>query len=343
MIVDLLIEFIKADIFPNVNAIGNDLTLMKQAFKKFIDLEFYKLLIPENHGGVGLSAIEKIKLQESMGMYGGALAFLQVQLWAPIWLLSISNNISLAEKCFKEMIENRISIGNSLYQLKPENSRYLTCKKSNDGFYVSGKINFATGYGIFDYIIVGFIDESTQQELVGLLPFNNKGSTKNQFHVGETLTTVTMLGIGTVSLELKDYFIPNENILHIWERNVFYGMLNQSSPSAYTIGIAKAALELIRVSAVKSNKFEKTYTHFYNQLNNLKEDLALHVSGEDGSALAAKILHLAWEVLQFVALVLGGASCLSAHPYQRLLQEALIWLSPRNNLVLAEFWCDIVN
>lgn len=335
-----IIKFIETEAYANVNLFNNDTTKMRCIFTQLLKKKFYRLILPKEEGGIGISAQEKVQLEKKMGMYGGALSFLQAQLWIPIRLLDSSGNKTLKLRVFNEINKNKMAIGNSLYQLKPGSKAYPTAIAVENGFLVNGTLSFASGWGLFDYIVVGIVDETANVEVLGLIPFTQK-TLLDGIKIQEVLDTAIMQGVGTVSLEFTNYFLSDDVILHVYPRNELYKGVKFSPPYAYTLGIAHSALNLVDFSKTSSEKIKMTQKYFLDQIAHWELRITELPVAFNGPSLMIEILKFSWECLQFVAILLGGACSLKQHTFQRLLQEMLIWQLPRSTPEFIEAWCDL--
>jgi len=110
---------------------------------------------------------------------------------------------------------------------------------------------------------------------------------------------------------------------------------------AYPLGIAEAALNLVDIKKLKSDKIKSTYKVFQEGANTIRDAIKQTYAGNDNSKIMALMLNFCWKCIEFVGVLLGATRALKAHPYQRLLQEALIWFSPRVSTDLAHASCDV--
>ncbi len=87
------------------------------------------------------------------------------------------------------------------------NTNLCKCKKCKDGYKLNGILTWASGYKIFDHLLVGFHFDGNEMEVL------TKFEQTKGFYIGETPRTFVGQSLNTVNIELKDYFVKEEDVV----------------------------------------------------------------------------------------------------------------------------------
>lgn len=231
-------------------------------FEHFEILEkegFFKLTLPKEYGGDGLSLYEILLVQERLGKASGSTA-LAVG-WHLMTFFSLRFFRPWKEEIFERICREAINEGSLLNVYATERATgnivrggnpATIARKTENGYIINGRKSFATLAPIVrHFTVLAYIEE--EDKIAEFLIEKNES-----VKVIETWNTIGMRGTGSHDIELNNVHVPNEALLAYSEKGVpnrFTGL-----SSAYTLqipaiylGIATAARDFVLDFA--DNKF----------------------------------------------------------------------------------------
>lgn len=226
----------------------------KFPFKHFELLQkegYFKLTIPKEYGGEGLSLYEILLVQERLGRASGSTA-LAVG-WHLMTFFSLRFYRPWKEDIFKKICEEAIHEGSLLNVFATERATgnivrggnpSTIAKKTKDGYIITGRKAFSTLAPIVKkFTVLAYIEEEDQ-----IAEFLIKKN--DSVRVIENWNALGMRSTGSHDVELNNVFVPTEALLAYSEKgkpNRFNG-----NSSAYTLqipaiylGIGTAARDFI--------------------------------------------------------------------------------------------------
>ncbi len=336
-------SFLLNEIYPLTSALDTSFELMKDLFGKCKKANYFHLYVPTEYSGIILTAEDRIDLYEKIGQWGGAFGFLQTQTVIVSWLLQQSENNYLKEKYFFELLSNNLVVGNSLSCIKPGIRNGISSIKEKNGYRLSGKINFASGYKFFDELLIGFYIDN-QIEAFTIVPFRNYIQNNGEIKIDSILDVAVMQSINTVSLSLEDFFIHNKDIIIKWPKNTLYQKYSSSPSATIILGIAISALNAVKESSTFNHRqnivngyhflFEKVEL-YRNKVRQTNNDLSL-------SKLCAEIIYISWRCVEFSVLAAGGAGVLIESNVQRLYREIILWILQKTYPEIINHWLEML-
>lgn len=338
-------KFLKTKVYCVANQLDTDTNQMKLIFDEFKKSGYFKIYLPKEYGGYNLSQAEKLDLYEAIGRWGAAFGFLQIQSVMAIWFLQQSSNISLKSNYFQKLKNNEVTIGNTLSYMKPGSKTIPIATETNDGYMVSGTIMFASGWKLFDKLLIGFEIENHKEEAFTIIPFKNINSNKGNIKIGCLLKTIVMQSTNTVSIDIKNYFVPKHQVINKWPKGIYYKKYCSFPPSTFMLGIAKTALDVVKKLSCFSTRQEIHNGYFL--LNKKLEKCSrntrnLSTKIKIGNQFA-EIITLSWNCVQFAMLASGGASLSIHHEAQRLYREIVIWAVQKTFPTVMKSWLKNIN
>jgi hypothetical protein len=183
----------------------------------------------------------------------------------------------------------------------------LKAHRSSNGFLLDGIAPWSSGYGIFDDLIIGF--DSSNEVGSALIAYPKP----NIQEVGMTVTPRT-LGVfnttSSISIVFQNYFLQPETLINVRNK------ANKAKPrkSSYyvpDIGIAKAALKLIRVERVNATEYREGLHQLEATLNKFENTRAELI--KSGQPVTDQLLYDKDELNRAAVRLLfliNGASCL---------------------------------
>lgn len=334
--------FLHTKVYPLANQLDHDTNLLVQLFNEFKDAHLFRIYIPEEFGGPKLSRLDKLDLYESIGRWGGALGFLQIQTVMVSWFLQESDNNYIKQEYFTKLYQGNITIGNTLSYMKPDNKIIITGIENNDGYFISGKINFASGWKLFDELLIGFHVNNTK-ECFAIIPFQTIESEFGNIKIGDLLLVNTMQSVNTVSITLDNFYIPKKMVVAEWPMNTYYNKYCAFPPATFMIGIAQSALDTI--TKLYSFKIRQDISNGYHVLLEKLEECRVAITNQStqikNEVLYAYVIDLSWTCVQFATLVAGGLGVTIQHDVQRLYREIVIWAIQKTFPSLMDSWLSL--
>ncbi|MEL6927729.1 MAG: acyl-CoA dehydrogenase family protein, partial [Cyanobacteria bacterium J06600_6] len=158
------------EIAPLANQIDRDADKLKTVLQQMGDRSWLALKAAKELGGMGIDEVEYRRLQISLARTSGALTFLQTQHQSAVSKLIQSGNISLRSQFFPGVAQGKPLVGVGFSHLRRQGEPMVKARQlENEGYELSGNVPWITGYGFFDWFILGATLEDGR-ELYGLLP-----------------------------------------------------------------------------------------------------------------------------------------------------------------------------
>lgn len=308
---------------PNINNMDENVKILQHTFNLFTKNKFFKVYIPFEYGGRPLSLLNKVYFEEIMGRWGGSLAFLQAQTATAAWIIKNSGNEQIKKTYLTAIANGETSIGNSVSHLRYKSK--LIGEKTDTGFKLSGKINFISGWNIFNKILIGF-NTLNNEEVFALISCKN--TKKNKFQISDPIDVISMNSLHTVSVEFQNYEIKTKDIVIIWKKGYFMNCYRNFPPYAYPIGLASEALSLLIKNKSKIHT-RKEFQKLENQLSNVRFKLGKIHATNTNDKIFSEIIKISWQCIQFSLLNFSSKGLLKNHCIQRIYRELPIWLIPR--------------
>lgn len=187
-------------------------------------------------------------------------------------------------------------------------------EKVDGGYILNGVLTWASGYGIFDTLLVGFHYEDS--EVVGTIDFKEQ----NGLSIGECDDTFVGYGMNTVNIELKDFFIGDDSIVFTKPKGDFTKGKSISKTIHYAIiGIANAA-----IFEIKDEEFKSLAK---KELDSLVERILEVKDGKVLDKLRIKLFNLALKIITTGMILNGGKSILASTKLQRFYRELIMFNS----------------
>lgn len=334
-------HFLIEKIYPFVNELDSDTHCLQEIFNEFKSRGYFNVYVPEAYGGMNFSHEERMDFQETMGRMGGSFAFLQAQSASACWLIAQSKNEKLKQYYFSGIKNGDFSIANAISQMKSNGKNSIRGYQEKNGYRISGKVNFATGWKFFDKIVIGFY-LGADQEVFAVIPFCSLKENNGSMIVNSVLETIGMESINTVSFQLENYFISNEDIIGLWPSQTFFENYKHFLPYAYAIGIAQEALDIVSRSFLfeENPTLRNKYLLLQEKLMAYRKQVYLPQQNKSSDDLFANMMHVTWLCMQFSLLVAGGLGLLNNSSIQRLYREIVIWFMPRVYPSTIESWVN---
>ena len=245
-------------------------------------------------------------LFRSLTRYSGTLVFLGIQILAANNIM-LSNNFPLRQKYFDK------KCGIAINHLRAPMT-VISAEKDEDGYRLSGTLTWASGYGIFDSLVVGF--HCGKYEYVATVAFENaKG-----FKVGEVADSFVGESMATVNIDLDQFFVADEHVVAFSP----IGSYTKAKSISKTVHIAIYSLGLGAIEELNDHEVKEQASQ---RLETIKEEFMATNDGELMDHLRIKLFALVQEIITTGMILVGGKSVLANQTLQRYYRELIMFNS----------------
>jgi hypothetical protein len=261
----------------------------------------------------------KLTLFTNLTKISGTLSFLVIQILA-------ANNIMGKNSYPKKEFYLKRKCGIAINHLRAPVT-VVSGAKCEGGYLLNGTLTWASGYKIFDTLLIGFHYEGSELEAMAIF------ESSDSFIINQADETFIGNGLNTVNIELKDYFVKDEDIVSSQIMGNYTKVKSASKTVHFCIyGIGVNAIEQIEDVEFKNNAFKKLdilknkfmESEDLDTLDNLRVELFIFV-----------------QMVVTTAMVLnGGKSILAISSFQRLYRELIMFNSNGLNNTLKGIFKD---
>ncbi|MGJ3495162.1 hypothetical protein PsalN5692_00417 [Piscirickettsia salmonis] len=351
MLLEQLDTFLTSRVDPYANQLDIDSMILKSRFSELGEKKLLAIKITSEFNGIAADRALNHDYFSRLARSSYALAFLTAQHESCANLLQKGNNQELKADLLPQMVQGKFRAGVGIYHLRSHTRRpVIMAKKVIGGYRVSGRLDWVSGFDIFDYIALGFIidiDNSQEnREVVGLVPFKAQQYLSGEINIGPKQEVTAISSTNTVAIEFNDWFIHDKDIMidqpgrAIEQRSIL-----SITHATMLMGIFQAALNIIgnSKSILKQNAVVLSQ---FNQLNNqcllLRNQLIHTNTQEEVQKTRAQIHKYTRDCIYLAAALSGGRSVLADHPVQRLNRELLqATIAGVNSLFIHNLCADI--
>ena len=240
---------------PLADEIDGNSAQLQKVLQQMGDRSWLAMKAPVELGGMGLKESEYRCLQISLARTSGALTFLQTQHQSAVSKLAQSKNKSLHTEFFPGVAQGKTLIGVGFSHLRRPGRPMMRATETEGGHLISGKVPWITGYGYFDWFILGATLEDGR-ELYGVLPFQNKVD-RGSITCSKPMELLAAAATNTVSATIDRWYLKSDRLVNINPP----GAIHQSSKKNilnhgfYALGCAYAGLDILQRVA-KSKRLE---------------------------------------------------------------------------------------
>ena len=336
--------YLQQCVSPGAEVIDSDSEALKIALTGLEDRSLLALRVPQKWGGSEISLPIFYEYQELTARYSGALSFLQTQHHSATAMLASSDNEMLKNRCLRAIAQKELRLGVGFSHLRRSSSRAflriasltltgnpaVTATSAKDGYLLSGKVPWITGFGLFQKFIVAAVLPD-DRAVFGLLPFANIESESGKIVFSEVMQLIAINSTNTVTATIDNWLLNESEIISVkpvgWiAENDSKNILN-FVPA--TFGCIRAGLDVIAaVAAAKNSPFVVAACQKLEQkLDRLKQNFAQsqHSSKAEQLALRAEAIDLAVRCGHAAVAVSSGAANGTLHRAGRVYREALVY------------------
>lgn len=183
------------------------------------DHGFLGLSVPREYGGLGVDLTTQHEYTEILASACGVTAFTQQQLRTGLKHIVASDNDDLKRCLLPPLAAGQQFCGVALSQIRRAGTPLLCAETVPGGFRVNGAIPWITAWSLLDGFVLGSVLDDGDRHLFAYV--DCKGKARTSLTASEPLPLIVMRASGTVSVEVRDLFIPRENMLAVRPREEF--------------------------------------------------------------------------------------------------------------------------
>ncbi|WP_321468456.1 hypothetical protein [Halarcobacter sp.] len=246
----------------------------------------------------------KLKMFSKLTKHSASLTFLAIQILAANAIMS-KNNFPKREYYFKK------KCGIAINHLRMKDS-FVISEKCKGGYKLNGVLTWASGYQIFDHLLIGFHHKNSEMEVL------TKFKETKGFKIVETPKTFVGQALNTVNIKLENFFIKDEDIV---SSNPI-GNYTKNKSLSKTVHYALYGLGLGALEHINDEKFKKISK---NKLKKIKKDFLKSSNGEELDKIRIKLFNLLQNIITLSMIIDGGKSILKDRTLQRYYRELIMF------------------
>jgi hypothetical protein len=259
----------------------------------------------------------KLELFTKLTLVSGTLAFLAIQILA-------ANNIMNKSDYAKREFYYAKKCGIAINHLRAPIT-IVSGKKCDGGYKLNGTLTWASGYKIFDTLLIGFHCDGYEFEAMASFE-QNEG-----FDIGSADETFVGFGLHTVNIELKDFFVKDEDIVS----SKAMGNYTKQKSASKTVHFCIYALGNSAVSKLENKEFNQSASL---KLEKIKDKFMNSFDTQELDNLRVELFQLVQNIVTTAMVLNGGKSILSSQDFQRYYRELIMFNSNGLNNTLKDIF-----
>lgn len=295
--------------------LDSDISILKKVFDISYQNDIFALYKLDDN----IQDKVKLRLFSNLTKYSGALSFLAIQILAANSIMN-KNNFPKKEIYFNK------KCGIAINHLRV-NKTIVYAKKYKDGYILNGTLTWASGYKIFDNLLIGFHFDGKEYEVLA------KFKETSGFKIVEAPETFVGLALNTVNIELKDFFVKKENIV---SSNVL-GNYTKNKSLSKTVHYALYSLGLGAIKYIDDEDLKITSK---KRLKKIKNDFISSHDGKKLDELRIILFNLVQKIVTMGMIKNGGKSILIEQNLQRYYRELIMFNSNGLNKDIKELFLN---
>ncbi len=299
----------------NLNNADNDHKELKILFDEVYESGILKLyeVNKEYHD------LYKLELFTRLSQVSGTLSFLVIQILAANNIMA-KNNYSKKEHYFNK------KCGIAINHLRAPFT-VVKGEKCQGGYKLTGILTWASGYKIFDTLLIGFHCEGNEYEAMADF------KAQDNFHIGNADETFVGYGLNTVNIELKEFFVKEEDIVSSQPMGNYTKVKSASKTVHFCLyGLGTCALLNSGDEEFKDNAALK--------LEKIKNAFMESSDTDELDTLRVELFILVQDIVTTAMILQGGSSILSSKTLQRVYRELIMFNSNGLNDTLKSIFKD---
>lgn len=248
----------------------------------------------------------KLKLFSSLTQYSGSLSFLAIQILAANSIMN-KNNFKKRKKYFNK------KCGIAINHLRAKDTKVIA-RKCQGGYKLNGVLTWASGYKIFDTLLIGFHYECHEYEVL------TKFEQSEGFRIIDTPKTFVGQSLNTVNIELDNFFVEDKNIVSSNKIGNYTKNKSLSKTIHFSLyGLGKGVLNHIDDIELKNISKER--------LEEQKKAFLESNNGTQLDKLRVELFNLIQKMITTTMIYNGGKSILRTRQLQRYYRELIMFNS----------------
>ncbi|WP_345990169.1 hypothetical protein WCX18_04770 [Sulfurimonas sp. HSL1-2] len=280
--------------------LDTETALLKEAFGLVYDTGVFAF----HHYAAELHEQMKFRLFTTLAPRSGSLAFLAIQILAANKIMHANRFVLMAT-----YLNRRCGI--AINHLRAPVTVVSATRRCGT-YRLSGRLTWASGYGIFDTLVVGFHCEG--QEFQAVVPFKPEPG----FTVGEVTETFVGNAMQTVDIILDNYDVPEEHIVASHPLGTYTKNKSVSKTIHY-------ALHGIGIGAVDALEDKEVRRAAEKRLEAVKNAFLSEKDGAELDALRVELFELVQRIVTTGMILKGGKSVLLTEQLQRYYRELVMF------------------
>jgi len=294
-----------------LHTLDSDSLALAQAFNLCFEAGLFNL----HQFDSNFQNILKLEFFTALTPCSGSLSFLGIQILA-------ANRIMQAHNFSQLQNYERKRCGIIINHLRAS-SCVISSIKSEKGYKIKGSLTWASGYKIFDYLVLGFHFEG--KELQAIMPFN----VQDGISISEPDETFVAMSMNTVHIGLDDYEVLEKDIISTHD----IGFYTKQKSISKTIHFALYALGKGAIEVIKDEAFKEEANI---RLQAQKQAFMSSNDGEEMDKIRITLFDLVQAIITTGMTLYGGRSILAAQTLQRYYRELILFNSNGLNQELKE-------
>ncbi|MEA3383416.1 MAG: hypothetical protein U9Q20_01895 [Campylobacterota bacterium] len=259
----------------------------------------------------------KLELFTYLSSVSGALSFLTIQILAAYNIMK-KNNYSKKEYYLKK------KCGISINHLRAPVT-VVSAKKVDGGYELNGTLTWASGYKIFDTLLIGFHCDDLEYEVIA------KFESQDGFSIDEPSEVFVAHSLNTVNIELKDFFVKDEDIVSSNQ----IGSYTKAKSASKTVHFCLYGLAVYAILESKNKQFKSKATY---DLETIKNKITHSTDIYELDTLRVELFSLVQDIVTTSMILIGGKSVLANQNLQRVYRELIMFNSNGLNDTLKDIF-----
>jgi len=285
-----------------LHKLDSDTRILKKAFNILYNHDVFNLYEVD----LTLHNEYKFILFSTLTKVSGSLAFLGIQILAAN-VIMLMNNFPQREKYFNKQC------GIAINHLRAPVT-VVSAVKCEGGYTLKGTLTWASGYGIFDTLLIGFHHNGHEYEAMASF------QSSENFIVGNVATSFVGNSMATVNIELNNFFVKEEDVVSSQVMGNYTKKKSVSKTVHFALyGLGIGAIEMLQDTEVKDSASL--------QLERIKEQFLATSNGEEMDRLRIELFTLVQNIVTTGMILYGGKSILIEEQMQRYYRELIMFNS----------------
>lgn len=259
----------------------------------------------------------KLALFTMLSEVSGALSFLVIQILAAH---NIMNKYHYAKK--EHYMSKKCGI--AINHLRAPR-KVVEASKVEGGYSLNGTLTWASGFHIFDTLLIGFHFEGNEYEAMAAF------EEQRGMSIGETDSTFVGYGLNTVHIELQDFFIPDEDMVS----NNPIGNYTRNKSVSKTVHFCIYGLGVGAIANAHDESLKEDATQ---KLERIKTQFMDCHTPDQLDALRVELFILVQDIVTTAMILIGGRFILNTEILQRIYRELMMFSANGLNSTLKELF-----